>query len=135
MQRQELSNLMQASARDAIQYAGEEYTLTLDSTLDSLAVVDQILAELHQREQKQRHSAEMVFTLCNMLGAYIGEIFIATVGGHWQHNQADSEAPFVYVQYHDKEFPFASICYHKLTRDNSISLQSYVKQAMANAMQ
>ncbi len=135
MQLQELSHLMQASAADARQYVSEEYALPLDNTLSSLAIMDLVLTELHQLEQKQRHSAEMLFTLCNMLGAYIGEVFIATMGGQWQHNQADSDAPFVYVQYHDKEFPFASICYHKITRDNSISLQAYVKQAMANAMQ
>ena len=135
MQQQELNNLMQGAAADAVNYAAEEHNITLDHSIDSLQQIDVLLAELHSREQKQRHSAEVVFTLCNIIGAYIGELFIANVGGHWQHDQSDSDAPFVYIRLNDKEFPFASVCYHKFTRDNSISLYDYVKQAMANAMQ
>ncbi|HSG51664.1 MAG TPA: hypothetical protein VLA40_06115 [Rheinheimera sp.] len=135
MQQQELNDLMQAAAKDAVQYASEEHQLNLDHSLESLVLVDRILVELHQRELVQPHSAEMMFTLCNILGAYIGEIFIANVGGQWQQNNRDSKAPFIYVQYLDKEFPFASTCYYKLTNDNGISLKNYVKQAMANAMQ
>lgn len=135
MQLQELNNLMQASAKDAVQYAKEEHQYTLDYSEKSLLHIDSILSELHQREQSQQHSSEMIFTLCTMLGAYIGEIFIANVGGQWQQNLNDSAAPFIFVQYNDKEYPFASICYHKITTDNSITLRSYVKQAMANAMQ
>lgn len=132
---QELANLMQGSASDAIRFAQDEHQLLLDNSIDSLHQVDTLLSTLHQREQQQRHSAELVFTLCNIVGAYVGQLFIANVGGNWQLNQADSDAPFVYVHFQDKEFPFASICYHKITRDNSISLYDYVKQAMANAMQ
>jgi hypothetical protein len=135
MQQQELNDLMQAASADAMTYAKETHQQTLDKSVASIKQLDQILTELHNREQKQRHSAELVFTLCNIIGAYIGEVFIANVGGQWQHNQQDSAAPFVYVQFQDKEFPFASVCYHKITRDNNISLYDYVKQAMANAMQ
>ena len=135
MQLQQLSELMQAAAQDAVSYAAEEHQITLDSSLASLVQVDTILSELHQRELTQQHSAEMLFTLCNILGAYIGEIFIASSGGHWQQNQVDSTAPFIYVKHHDKEFPFASTCYYKIMQDNGVSLKNYVKQAMANAMQ
>ena len=135
MQLKQLSELMQAAAQDAIRYAAEEHQITLDNSQGSLVQVDSILSELHHRELAQQHSAEMMFTLCNILGAYIGEVFIASSGGHWQQNKVDSTAPFIYVQYHDKEFPFGSICYYKITQDNSISLKNYVKQAMANAMQ
>lgn len=132
---QELNDLMQAAATDAVRYAADEHHLTLNHSLDSLHQVDQLLSELHQREQQLQHSAELVFTLCNVIGAYVGQLFIANAGGQWQQNQADMAAPFIYVQLNDKEFPFASVCYHKITRDNSISLYQYVKQAMANAMQ
>lgn len=135
MQQQELNQLMQAAATDAISYAKDEHNLHLANDVNSLQQLDQILSELHLREQKQRHAPEVLFTLSNIFGAYSGEVFIAHVGGQWQHNQLDAAAPFVFVQFHDKEFPFASVCYHKITRDNSISLYAYVKQAMANAMQ
>jgi hypothetical protein len=135
MQQQELNDLLQATSADAKNYAKEEHQVALDDSVTSIIHLDQILAELHERELKQPHSAELIFTLCNMLGAYIGEVFIHNVGGQWQYNQLDAAAPFVYVQLNDKEFPFASVCYHKITRDNSISLYGYIKIAMANAMQ
>jgi hypothetical protein len=135
MQQQELNDLMKSASADAVTFAETDHKLSLDNSVASLERVDKLLSELHHREKKQRHSAELVFTLCNIMGAYIGEIFIANVGGQWQHNQIDTAAPFVFVQFQDKEFPFASVCYHKITRDDSISLYDYVKQAMANAMQ
>lgn len=130
-----ISQLMQDAAQDAVAYAGEEFQLTLDNSLASLTLIDQILSELHQRELQQAHSAELLFTLCNMLGAYIGEVFIAHAGGQWQYNQVDEKAPFIYVQHNDKEFPFASVCYAKITQDNSVRLANYVQLAMVNAMQ
>ena len=135
MPQQELNDLMHAATTDAILYVKEEHDIALDHSIDSLQQLDMIMSKLNAREQKQKHAPEVVFTLCNIFGAYIGEVFIANVGGHWQQNNADTSAPFVYVQFYDKEFPFASICYHKISREDSISLYDYVKQAMANAMQ
>lgn len=135
MQETDLTDLMQATAADAVEYASQQYQLTLASDIDSLPHVDEILSSLHQQHQKQPHSAEMLFTLSNLFGAYCGEVVIASMGGQWRHNDADPKAPFTYVQYQDKEFPFASVCYHKIVTDDSISLQDYIRQAMANAMQ
>ncbi|QBL08813.1 hypothetical protein E0Z06_04440 [Rheinheimera sp. D18] len=135
MQQQELNKLMHDSATDAVSYAKEQHKIALNNSIASLEQIDNLISELHQLEKQQRHSTELVFTLSNILGAYVGEVFIANVGGQWQHNQTDTAAPFIFVQFNDKEFPFASVCYHKITRDNSISLHDYVKQAMANAMQ
>ncbi|MBZ9612732.1 hypothetical protein [Rheinheimera maricola] len=132
---QELQDLMRAAAKDAVQYVNEAHQVALDNSLNSLTQIDSILAELHTREQQQKHASEVVFTLCNIIAAYIGELYIASVGGEWRQNTSDSGAPFIYVKYNDKEFPFASICYHKICHDNSISLNNYMKQAMANAMQ
>lgn len=135
MQETDINELMRATASDAVNYASEQYQCTLDGSLDSLPQVDTMLSELHQQHLQQAHSAEILFTLSNLLGAYCGEVFIARLGGTWRQNTADPKAPFTYVQYQDKEFPFSSICYHKIVTDNSISLQSYIQQAMANAMQ
>ncbi|MDX3772775.1 hypothetical protein QE250_01460 [Chromatiaceae bacterium AAb-1] len=130
----ELNQLMQAATNDAITYAAEEHRITLDNSLSSLSRLDTILSELHQREKQQKHSDELIFTLCNIFGAYVGTLFINSLGGEWRHN-AEQSVPSVYVQYADKEFPFASICYHKIVTDNTISLTDYVTQAMTNAMQ
>ncbi len=135
MQSQELSTLMQQSAADAVGYAAEQHQLTLDYSLDSLHQVDQLLSRLHQDQQSKPHSSELLFTLCNIIGAYIGEVFIRHVGGQWQNNTADESAPYIAVGFGDKEFPFASVCYHKIVNHDSISLQDYLRQARENATQ
>lgn len=135
MDTQELEALMQASAEDAKIYVQEKYHIQLAGDLASLAQVDEVLASLHADQQTKPHSAELLFTLCNIMGAYIGEVFIRQVGGAWQSNNIDQTAPYMAVQFGDKEFPFASVCYHKITNNNTISLQDYVNQAKQNAMQ
>ena len=135
MQTNEISKLMQDAARDAVTYVAEQHQLELDFSLASLKKVDAILVTLHQHEQQQSHSAEVIFTLCNILGAYIGEVFIKNYGGNWHNNTADDSAPYISVQLSDKEFPFASVCYHKITQDETVSIANYVKQAAANVMQ
>ncbi|WP_019676082.1 hypothetical protein [Arsukibacterium perlucidum] len=135
MQTNEISKLMQDAARDAVAYVAEQHQLELDFSLVSLKKVDAILVALHQHEQQQSHSAELIFTLSNILGAYVGEIFIKNYGGNWHNNTADETAPYISVQLSDKEFPFASVCYHKITQDETVSIANYVKQAAANVMQ
>lgn len=135
MQAQELHTLMQQSAVDAVNFAAEQYQLTLDGSLESLHQVDTLLSRLYQDQQTKAHSSEMLFTLCNIVGAYVGEVFIRHVGGQWQNNTQDQTAPYLAVGFGDKEFPFASICYHKIVNDNSISLQDYLRQARENATQ
>ena len=135
MQSQELSELLKASAQDAVKYAAEQYQITLDGSFASLAQVDELLSHIYADQQAKPHSNEMIFTICNIIGAYVGEIFIENVGGHWQNNNIDQSAPYMAVGFGDKEFPFASVCYHKITLNNDISLQDYVQQAKQNAMQ
>lgn len=135
MQNNELKQLMQDAARDAARYASEEHQLVLDHTAASLTKVDQLLSALHQRDLQQKHSDELIFTLSSILGAYIGQIFIEQTGGDWQVRETEQNGTFVFVQLQGKEFPFASICYHKIRTDNSISLQDYVNQALSNAAQ
>lgn len=135
MQHDEITTLMQNAAKDAVNYAAEQYQIELDFSLPSLAAIDAMLDSLHQQHAQHRHSAEVLFTVCNILGAYIGEVFLANYGGVWHNNTADNAAPYISVQHSDKEFPFASVCYHKITEDSSVSIVGYVKQAAANVMQ
>ncbi|MDX1679049.1 hypothetical protein [Arsukibacterium sp.] len=135
MQTNEINKLMQEAARDAVSYVAKQHQLQLDFTLASLQDVDTVLATLHQHQLQQSHSAELLFTLSNILGAYIGEVFISNYGGNWHNNTADNAAPYISVQLSDKEFPFASVCYHKIIQNDAISVADYVKQAAANVMQ
>ncbi len=106
MNKQELTELMQATAQDAVVYAAEEHQVLLDFSLDSLVKVDEILSELYLRQQEQRHADDLLFTLCNVFGAYTGEVFIHHVGGEWYHDESTPDAPYICVRYNGKEFPF-----------------------------
>lgn len=135
MNKQELTDLMKATAQDAVTYAAEEHQVLLDFSLDSLSKVDEILSELFLRQQEQRHADDLLFTLSNVFGAYTGEVFINHVGGDWYYDESTPDAPYICVRYNGKEFPFASLVYHQIARTPSASLRNYVGQAMNNAMQ
>ncbi|RVT46265.1 hypothetical protein EMM73_09800 [Rheinheimera sediminis] len=135
MNQHEVSELMKATAQDAVVYAAEEHQVLLDFSLDSLSKVDEILSELYLRQQEQRHADDLLFTLCNLFGSYTGEIFIHHVGGQWYYDESSPDAPYICVHYNGKEFPFASLVYHQIAKTPSASLRNYVGQAMNNAMQ
>jgi hypothetical protein len=71
-----------------------------------------------------------VFTICNIYGAYIGEVFRTLAGGQWQYNLQDEEAPTIMLMYQDKTFAFAGICYERLVNDSNVSVQRYFSQAL-----
>jgi hypothetical protein len=131
----ELDKLMKQCASDAAQFASEEYQINLDFSLDSLPLVDTILIRLHDVNRQQRFSDEHMFTLCNIFGAYLGQVFISVVGGEWIHQKADESAPYVSLNYNNREFPLASLCYHKISKDPNLSVREYISLAMSNAMQ
>lgn len=131
----ELEQLMQQCAADAVQFAAEEYQLELDFSVESLALVDTILTRLSEVQRLQRFSDEHMFTLCNIFGAYLGQIFISVVGGEWIHQQGDEYAPYVSLNYNNREFPLASLCFHKITKEPHLSVREYINQAMSNVMQ
>lgn len=132
---QELDKLMHQCAADAVQFASEEYQINLDFSLESLSLVDTILTRLHEVNRLQRFSDEHMFTLCNIYGAYLGQVFISIVGGEWLHQKVDETAPYVSLNYNNREFPLASLCFHKITKDVHLSVREYISQAMSNVMQ
>jgi hypothetical protein len=135
MHDQQLKQLMVQSADDAVKYAKEEFQLTLDYSIESLVQVDVLVSALHERQKKQAHASDLLFTLCTILGAYTGEVFRRHRGGDWFHDKSTSEAPYVCLTYLDKEYPFSSIIYHKVMTADSISIADYADQAMSNATQ
>lgn len=131
----ELTELMQQSAKDAVSYARDEHQVELDLTLESLPLVDVLLTSIFHQQQKQRMSDAHMFALCNIFGAYLGQVFISVVGGEWVHQTADESAPYVSLNYNNKEFPLASLVYHKVTKNPDLSVKDYISQAISNAMQ
>jgi hypothetical protein len=131
----ELSELMSQSAQDAVSYAQEEHHVTLDLSLESLPLVDVLLSSIAHQQKKHPMSDAHMFALCNIFGAYLGQVFLSVVGGQWLHQTFDENAPYVSLNYNNKEFPLASLVYHKVTKNADLSVKEYVSQAISNAMQ
>ena len=135
MQPTELDQLMQQSAADAVNFASEEHQIVLDYSLESLALVDDLLTTMARQQQQKPLSDAHMFALCNIFGAYLGQVFSSIVGGHWVHQDADENAPYVSLNYNNREYPLASLVYHKVCKNADLSVADYVRQAISNSMQ
>lgn len=132
---QELIELMRDSAQNAIATTKAEFDIELDGTAASIQLVDDILISWLGRYRDQVLEDKALFTLCNIYGSYVGEVFKALVGGEWISDVTDRGAPFVVLQYTDKTYAFAGICYQRLFKDSQVSVADYFNKAVANSTQ
>lgn len=81
-----------AYAQDGVEYAQQTFGGTLDYSEQSVRVVEDILAELHEASKpkgfiakllKQGPSEETINKLGKMLGGYVGEVMRKEWGGEW----------------------------------------------------
>jgi hypothetical protein len=128
----ELTDLMIDSAQNAVITTQEEFNLTLDGTEQSIEMVDNVLLNWLERYKGQVLQENAVFTICNIYGAYIGEIFRNKVGGNWAYDESDIDAPYMVLDYAGSTYAFAGICYQRLVNDSQISVRSYYDQALAD---
>lgn len=135
MNNTELDELMQQAALDAVNYAQEQHQLTLDHSIPSAALVDDIIRQIVQIHRQKPLTDAEVFTLSNIFGAYLGQIFRQMVGGEWVYQSADEQAPFITLNYHNREYAFASVVYHKLMVNPDVMLREYLRLAIANSTQ
>ncbi|MFT4995174.1 MAG: hypothetical protein ACI965_002216 [Paraglaciecola sp.] len=135
MTREELTQLMADSAQNAVKTTKEEFNLTLDNTEQSLAMVDNAILSWLSKYKDNALEDNAVFTICNIYGAYVGEIFRKKVGGNWSYDESDPDAPYVVLEYAGNSYAFAGICYQRLVNDSQISIKNYFEQAVANNLQ
>ena len=131
----ELTDLMIDSAKNAVTTTIEEFNIALDGTDQSIDLVDDVILCWLGRYKDQALEESAVFTICNIYGAYVGEIFRNKVGGNWTYDESDTTAPYVVLNYAGNNYPFAGICYQRLVNDSQISVRSYYDQALANNLQ
>ncbi|WP_371193337.1 hypothetical protein [Glaciecola sp. SC05] len=131
MLQQELDILMQETAKDAVKAAQEECGITLDYSKASITLVDSTIEHFIKEFPSQSLEDKAIFTICNMYGAYIGEIFKALAGGQWHYDTSSPEAPTIFLVIKDKSYAFAGICYDKLVRNPDIQLKEYFDKALA----
>ena len=131
MLQQELDTLMLETAADAVDAAKEEFHITLDLSIESIALVDTTIEKFITTYPAQSLEDKAVFTICNMFGAYTGEVFRKLAGGTWHYDTSVPEAPSIFLVNKDKSYAFAGICYDKLVKNPEIKIKEYFDQALA----
>ncbi|MFM2485075.1 hypothetical protein [Celerinatantimonas yamalensis] len=120
-----ISELMRASAADAVHFAEEQQITTLDYSISSLADVELLLIPLRSDSINDK----MLFTLSYMFGAYMGEIFIQNYGGHWFHQEEQGgEPPQTFVIRDPYSYAFPGIVYQYLINNEQYSLVDYFQK-------
>lgn len=135
MLQQELEVLMKDSAANAVETAQSEFSVTLDYTRDSVKLVDDVILMFVEKFQDKALEDTAVFTICNIYGAYLGEVFKKQVGGTWRYDDSNPDAPYVLLDVGDNSYAFAGICYERLVNDSQISVYNYFEQALHNKTQ
>lgn len=132
---EELNALMRESSQDAIGYMQNIHNHTVTICQQDLTVVDIVLTKLSIEHIQTPIGDEDIFTICSILGAFIGELFKTTAGGEWFMDQSVADAPFVVLNYAGKSFPFASVCYEKIVNKPEISVAKYYELAIGGSTQ
>jgi hypothetical protein len=135
MTTEELSELMADSANNAVSTTKEEFKIFLDGSEQSITTVDDVILSWLDKYKSQALEDDAVFTICNIYGAYIGEIFRKKIGGEWNYDESDPTAPYVVLNYAGSSYAFAGICYQRLVNDSQISVKEYFDKAVANNVQ
>ena len=128
----ELNKLMADCAKDAVVTAADEFEIVLDHSPDSVTLVDDILLSFVDKYHDLALEDEAVFTICNIFGAYVGEILKAQLDGQWIYDQSNPKAPSVFLKVGENTYALAGICYERLVNDSQISVNSYYEQALGN---
>ncbi|WP_395344028.1 hypothetical protein PN836_004765 [Ningiella sp. W23] len=131
MHQQELDKLMKDTAQDAVTAAKEECDIELDYSASSISGVDKTIEHFITEFPGQSLEDKAVFTLCNMYGAYVGEVFKRLSGGQWHYDTSTPDAPTILLVIKDKSYAFAGICYDKLVKNPDIKIAEYFQKALA----
>ena len=131
----ELNDLMKESAQDAINYIRNEHGHEVTLRQEDLAVIDLVLTKIYTQHVQEPLSNSDMFTICNILGAFVGEVFKNLVGGEWFMDTSLPDAPYVVLNYAGKSYPFASMCFEKIAKTPEVSLAKYFELAIGNSTQ
>ncbi|GGB10500.1 hypothetical protein [Agarivorans gilvus] len=117
-----ISELMKATAKDAIDFAANEFNVTLDYSEESVSLVQAIISKIDILSLDDNQ----LFTLSFMYGAYLGEVFIQHVGGNWLHiEESEDEPPQTFVAIGENTIAFPGKVYQALTSSDDQNLDEY----------
>ena len=129
MQQQELDTLMQQMFADTKSYAEEQFQISLDGSEASVADVDVLIEKLIASASHDLSDNKVVFTLSNMLGGYVGEIFRQSHGGSWHYDTSDEQAPAVFLLKNEASYAFAGMAFQCLMQNSTLTMQQYYQHA------
>jgi hypothetical protein len=86
-----ITNVMQAYAQDALDFAREGFQTDLDFSEHSIELVERILSLIHDTlpkdsskgSQEARPSEDQIWRMAKIWGGYIGEVIRRRWGGNW----------------------------------------------------
>ncbi|GLR70439.1 hypothetical protein [Agaribacter marinus] len=133
MNEAELDQLMKDSAKDAVSTAKVEFDIQLDYSPESIQNVDSAILSFLEKYAHVALEDKAVFTICNIFGAYVGEVYKSISDGHWIYDVSESDAPSIYMKLNDLTFAFAGVCFEKLVRNQDISIEEYFVNAVSKS--
>ncbi|NQD36092.1 hypothetical protein HPT27_03585 [Permianibacter sp. IMCC34836] len=127
-----INDMMVAYAEDAVDFARNNFGVSLDYTAESVEKIEVMANRLFQAKPKgflgkfirKGPSEEEIQTVCKMLGGYIGEVYRRTKGGEWAINQEYQTIGLTSGE--AWIFPPAKV-HKRLTNGTEDNLQSYFR--------
>ena len=78
-----LQQVAEAYAQDAVDFARNQFKLTLDWSDASVAHIETMLAVFHDQMAAANPSDERIFQFAKLFGSYVGEVFRRNHGAAW----------------------------------------------------
>lgn len=78
-----VQQVAEAYAQDAVDFARNQFKLSLDWSDASVAHIEAMLAVLHEQMAAAKPSAEQIFQFAKLFGSYVGEVFRRNHGATW----------------------------------------------------
>ena len=128
-----LDQMMSECAIKATEFSLKDYGIFLDFSADSIEKVEEIMENLHKLivlDNNDPIDPELIVTLCNWFGGYIGEVFKKTYGGHWRYDLRDSEAPAIELAVKGLGAAFPSRVFHRILGGEENNISFYYEQLL-----
>ena len=126
-----LDQRMQEFAKQAVELAQSEYHARLDYSLESIAIVDQILEKLHRNHLDtaipERELSRIVLTW----GGYLGTVLKKQRGGHWEADSPTSGNHTYPLFCQKREAVPVMWCLQRIRRGDSARVDTKTKEFLA----
>ncbi len=130
----DLEQTMKECAIVATQFVHANCNLLLDFSEASIALVDQVLDELHQKivlDNEDPIDPKIVVFISNWLGGYVGEVFKQHYGGVWKFDLRDPNTPAIELAFDQRSMAFPGRVFHHLLGGAESSILFYYEQLSA----